>query len=279
MKLVLDVGGTSIRGAIYENEKAIKELHANSREVALASFIENIIKENSAIKTISIAYAGQVRDGVILSAPNIEVDKHEIKNYFETKFGVKLFIENDLNAAILAEAKEHTCHDICAVYVGTGLGLGVISGNRLIRGARSVATELGHIPYKKAPFLCGCGRDNCIELFASGSALEKWQKHYSLENLDLEILKSSNQPHAKELYEEFLKALLFALGTVITVFNPKVLVLGGGVIENNPFLYEIILEKIANYALGASLVDLQIVQTNIKNAPLLGAYLLKDENE
>lgn len=278
MKLVLDVGGTSIRGAIYENEQAIQELHANSREVGLAYFIENILQENSSIKTISIAYAGQVREGVILSAPNIEVDKHEIKSYFETKFDVALFIENDLNAAILAEAKEHKCADICAVYVGTGLGLGVISGGKLIRGARSVATELGHIPYKKAPFLCGCGRDNCIELFASGSALEKWQKHYELDFEDLEILRTSTIPKQKEIYEEFVESLLFALGTVITVFNPKVLVLGGGVIQNSPFLYKIIVEKIANYALGASLVELKIVQTNIKDAPLQGAYLLKDES-
>lgn len=278
MKLVLDVGGTSIRGALYENEQVKKELHANSREIGLAIFIENTLKENSAIKTVSIAYAGQVREGVILSAPNIEVDKHEIKNYFETNFDVKLFIENDLNAAILAEAKEQKCEDICAVYVGTGLGLGVISGGKLIRGARSVATELGHIPYKKAPFLCGCGRDNCIELFASGSALEKWQKYYELDFEDLEILRTSTMPKQKEIYEEFLESLLFALGTVITVFNPKVLVLGGGVIQNSPFLIESIVEKIANYALGASMVELEIVQTNIKDAPLQGAYLLKDES-
>lgn len=278
MKLVLDVGGTSIRGVIYENEKPTQELHANSREKGLAHFIEDILKNNSHIKTVSIAYAGQVRDGIILSAPNIDVDKHAIKEYFETNYKIKLFIENDLNAAILAEAKEHTCQDICAVYVGTGLGLGVISGDKLIRGAKSVATELGHIPYKKAPFLCGCGRDNCIELFASGSAIEKWLKYYSFDFEDLEVLKTSKDSKKREIYEEFLESLLYALGTVITVFNPKVLVLGGGVIENNQFLYEIIKEKIPNYALGASLDGLKIVQTNIKNAPLKGAYLLKDES-
>lgn len=277
MKLVLDVGGTSIRGAIYENAKIIQELDANSREIGLAHFIENILQNNSKIKTVSIAYAGQVRDGVILSAPNITIDKHAIKEYFETNFKIKLFIENDLNAAILAEAKEYTCQDICAVYVGTGLGLGVISANKLIRGARSVATELGHIAYKKAPFVCGCGRDNCIELFASGSALEKWLKYYSFDFEDLKLLKVSKDSKKQEIYEEFLKSLLYALGTVITLFNPKVLVLGGGVIENNQFLIDIIKEKIPNYALGASLDGLEIVQTNIKNAPLKGAYLLKDE--
>ena len=279
MKLVLDVGGTSIRGEIYEHGACIATLHAKSREKGLAAYIEELIAAYSAIKVVCISYAGQVRDGVILSAPNITVDRHDIKKYFAAKYGIEILIENDLNCAVLAEAKEHESGDICAVYVGTGLGLGVLSGGNLVRGASSVATELGHIPYKKAPFACGCGRENCIELFASGSALEKWSRYYLLGSCELEALRTSEAAHAKEVYEEFIKALLAALGTVVTLFNPKVLVLGGGVIENNPFLYEIILQNIPLYALGVSLEGLKIVQTTIEDAPLKGAYLLKDTNE
>lgn len=279
MKLVLDVGGTSIRAEIYEHGMCVSTLHAKSREKGLAAYIEEILLTHAAIKLVCISYAGQVRDGVILSAPNITVDRHDITRYFAAKYGIEVLIENDLNCALLAEAKEHDSDDICAVYVGTGLGLGVKSGGGLIRGASSVATELGHIPYKKAPFSCGCGRDNCIELFASGSALEKWSRYYLIGSCELDALRRSEAAHAKEIYEEFLNALLVALGTVITLFNPKVLVLGGGVMENNPFLYETILKKIPLYALGASLEGIAILQTNIKDAPLKGAYLLKDTNE
>lgn len=279
MKLVLDAGGTSIRAQIYEHGMCVTTLHAKSREKGLAAYIEEVLATYGAIKVVCISYAGQVRDGVILSAPNITVDRHDIKKYFAAKYGIEVLIENDLNCAVLAEAKEHESGDICAVYVGTGLGLGVLSGGNLVRGASSVATELGHIPYKKAPFACGCGRENCIELFASGSALEKWSRYYLLGSCELEALRTSEAAHAKEVYEEFIKALLAALGTVVTLFNPKVLVLGGGVIENNPFLYEIILQNIPLYALGVSLEGLKIVQTTIEDAPLKGAYLLKDTNE
>jgi len=279
VKLVLDAGGTSIRAQIYEHGMCVTTLHAKSREKGLAAYIEEVLATYGAIKVVCISYAGQVRDGVILSAPNITVDRHDIKKYFAAKYGIEVLIENDLNCAVLAEAKEHESGDICAVYVGTGLGLGVLSGGNLVRGASSVATELGHIPYKKAPFACGCGRENCIELFASGSALEKWSRYYLLGSCELEALRTSEAAHAKEVYEEFIKALLAALGTVVTLFNPKVLVLGGGVIENNPFLYEIILQNIPLYALGVSLEGLKIVQTTIEDAPLKGAYLLKDTNE
>ena len=279
MKLVLDAGGTSIRAQIYEHGMCVTTLHAKSREKGLAAYIEEVLATYGAIKVVCISYAGQVREGVILSAPNITVDRHDIKKYFAAKYGIEVLIENDLNCAVLAEAKEHESGDICAVYVGTGLGLGVLSGGNLVRGASSVATELGHIPYKKTPFACGCGRENCIELFASGSALEKWSRYYLLGSCELEALRTSEAAHAKEVYEEFIKALLAALGTVVTLFNPKVLVLGGGVIENNPFLYEIILQNIPLYALGVSLEGLKIVQTTIEDAPLKGAYLLKDTNE
>ncbi|MDD2566850.1 MAG: ROK family protein [Thiovulaceae bacterium] len=279
MKLVLDAGGTSIRAQIYEHGMCVTTLHAKSREKGLAAYIEEVLATYGAIEVVCISYAGQVREGVILSAPNITVDRHDIKKYFAAKYGIEVLIENDLNCAVLAEAKEHESGDICAVYVGTGLGLGVLSGGNLVRGASSVATELGHIPYKKAPFACGCGRENCIELFASGSALEKWSRYYLLGSCELEALRTSEAAHAKEVYEEFIKALLAALGTVVTLFNPKVLVLGGGVIENNPFLYEIILQNIPLYALGVSLEGLKIVQTTIEDAPLKGAYLLKDTNE
>jgi glucokinase len=279
VKLVLDAGGTSIRAQIYEHGMCVTTLHAKSREKGLAAYIEEVLATYGAIEVVCISYAGQVREGVILSAPNITVDRHDIKKYFAAKYGIEVLIENDLNCAVLAEAKEHESGDICAVYVGTGLGLGVLSGGNLVRGASSVATELGHIPYKKAPFACGCGRENCIELFASGSALEKWSRYYLLGSCELEALRTSEAAHAKEVYEEFIKALLAALGTVVTLFNPKVLVLGGGVIENNPFLYEIILQNIPLYALGVSLEGLKIVQTTIEDAPLKGAYLLKDTNE
>ena len=278
MTLVVDAGGTFFRGEIYRENQLIEKVSIKSAEIGLVLWIESILQSNVSVGVICIAYAGQVKDGVILCAPNIQVDKHEIKNYFENRYDVKLFIENDVNCAVLAEADYFGVSDICAIYVGTGVGLGVVSDSKLITGFNGVATELGHIPYKKSPFICGCGKDNCIELFASGSALDKWKRYKGIENfVTLQKLKDSSK--TLEIYEMFEEALLYAIATAVTLFNPKVLVLGGGVIESNPQLNDIIVKNIKTYAMSPALEDIQIMDTQLKNAPIKGALMLKDNHE
>jgi glucokinase len=173
----------------------------------------------------------------------------------------------------LAEGKFFDSKDICAIYVGTGLGLGVLSSSLLISGFESMATELGHIPYKVAPFKCGCGKSNCIELFASGSAIEKWKEYYNLDkSLTIKELRNT------QIYDEFIEALLHATGTAISLFNPEILVFGGGVMNNNKDIIEIVIARIHEYALPIALKNIQIKNTTIDNASLEGAFLLKDYN-
>lgn len=276
MRLVVDAGGTHIRYGLAK-DVLLDVIECKSSDTDLYELIESIIKEHPQIKNISISYAGQVRNGVILAAPNRKGDEGDIKSYFETKYHLELLIQNDLYCAALAEADFLKTKDVCALYIGTGLGLGVMSGARVLDGFSNIATELGHIPYQKAPFVCGCGRDNCIELFASGSALYKWKKHYDLP-LDATFadLQKSTDPRAQEIVELFEEALMYAVGISITLFNPEVLVLGGGVIEQNHSLVTQISKKINNYAFHLSAKECTILKTNLQNAPLQGALLLKD---
>ncbi|MBU0632218.1 ROK family protein [bacterium] len=277
MTLSIDAGGTNCRAEISDDEGVVSSLSAKTAEIGLSSWIETILNEQKQIKNICIAYAGQVKDGVIISAPNMKIDNHDIKNYFEKRFDVKLFIENDLDCAVLAESTYFDSGDICALYVGTGLGLGVVSSHNLITGYSGVATEIGHIPYKDAPFRCGCGKNNCLELFASGSGIIKFKKHNFIEDsLRLTDLRVSTNMDAKKIYDEFEKALLFALGSVITLFNPEILVLGGGIIAADEDILEIINSKVKDYAMPIALQKLKIVKTQMQNAPLKGALLLKE---
>jgi glucokinase len=252
----------------------VAQKEAKSSEIGLCVWMEKLLLEYKEVATVGISYAGQVHEGVILSSPNISVDCHNIKEIIEQKFGVKLYLDNDLNCAVLAEAKEFGVQNICALYVGTGLGLGVVESGRVVRGAKNVATELGHIPYKKTALTCGCGRNNCLELFASGSGIAK---QIAAKNLicapTLEALLAIGEDSIIASFEE---ALLVGAGTTLTLFNPQVLVLGGGVIEANPYLEEFILKNIKQYALPNSLQNVTICKSRLKNAPLMGALLLKD---
>ena len=206
-------------------------------------------------------------------------DKNDlfVKAYFEHHFPIKLYIDNDLKCAALAEAKAHKSTHLCALYVGTGIGLGVIEDRKLIRGHDNFATEIGHVPFLEAPFVCGCGRNNCIELFASGSGLRKWTHYYNLNpDQTLRTLEASQEPHAQKILDQFKRALLHAPGCVVTLFNPEILVLGGGIIEANASLVDFIKSNIHDTALKRSLENVMIVKSNLKQAPLRGALLLKE---
>ena len=274
MNLAIDAGGTHLRAELWQKGMLVAQREAKSSKIWLCAWIEKLLLEYKKVTTVGISYAGQVEDGIIHSSPNMKVDCYNIKEVIEQKFGVKLYIQNDLNCAVLAEAKEFGVQNICALYVGTGLGLGVVEGGRVIRGAHNVATELGHIPYKKTALTCGCGRNNCLELFASGSGIAK---QIASKNLicapTLEALKDTGEDSIVTSFEE---ALLAAAGVTLTLFNPQVLVLGGGVIDANPYLEEFILKNIKQYALPNSLQNVTICKSRLKNAPLMGALLLKD---
>lgn len=277
MNLAIDIGGTNIRACIFDDFETQETFKASSQEVGLAKFIENILKNETNIKTIGISYAGQVQDGVIIDSPNIKVDIFDIKRYFETKFNIKLFIENDLTCAALAEANFLKKDYICVLHVGTGLGLGVVDSGRVLKGSLNLSAEIGHIPYKETPLECGCGRKNCIELFASGSAIQKWIEYLGLTcKPTLEALKLDTE--GSKVADSFEVALLSAVGTIITLYNPQILVLGGGVMDANPYLLNVIKSKIKSYALKPTLKNTQIIKSSLKDAPLKGAQLLKDES-
>jgi len=141
-----------------------------------------------------------------------------------------------------------------------------------------MAFEIGHIPYRESPLHCGCGRNNCIELYASGSGMAKWLKYYGSTHLpDLERLKeSTSDEHSVAI--QFEEALLHAAGVLVTVANPEILVLGGGVIEQNPYLVTLLREKLKEYALAPALEGLRIEMSVLENAPLAGAKLLEDDH-
>lgn len=277
MNLAIDAGGTHLRAEIWTEDKLSTSLHAKSDEIGLYAWIVSILEEYKDVKTIGIAYAGQVEEGKIISSPNIHIEQYEIKKLIESEFDVSLKIENDLTCAVLAESHLHKSDNICALYVGTGLGLGVIESGKIVRGAHNMAAEIGHIPYKQSPLTCGCGRSNCIELFASGSAIKKWISYYKL---DCEsTLKGLSECDDKNILKEFESALIYAAGTTLSLFNPEVLVLGGGIVVSNPYLKDIILTQVDSYALPQALDGLNICLSTIENAPIKGALLLKDHDD
>ncbi len=274
-KLVIDVGGTRLRSELLRGDETIRE-ECPSQSIGLLAYIERRINRYGDIDSVAVSYAGQVDNGVIISAPNINIDEYKIADTVRSRYGIPLAIDNDLNCAVRAEALYWNTQSIAALFVGTGIGAALIDQGRVVRGSRNIAFEIGHIPYKEAPFRCGCGRDNCLELYASGSGLGKWMEHCGLVgDPDLLALKESGNATSRRIAEAFEEALLHAAGVLITLANPEIIVLGGGVIGHNRYLDTLLREKLPSYALKNSLESLKIERSLLENAPLEGAKLLE----
>lgn len=274
-KLFIDIGGTHLRSILQTRSGASFEKHATD-QIGLFAFIERKMAEHGDISFIGISYAGQVDNGYILSSPNIPVDEHAIKTAVEQRYGIRLEIDNDLNCAARAEALYWSSHNIAVLYVGSGIGAAVIENSRLIRGSRNLSNEIGHIPYRDAPFACGCGRSNCLELYASGSGMNKWLHYHGNDgNVDLNRFKHSEDPSEQTVAREFESALLHAAGTLVTMANPQILVLGGGIVRKNPYLVRLVKENIETFALQGAVDGLRIVISRLENGSMEGAKLLE----
>ncbi len=253
MKLALDIGGTYLRWEILGEEKGKIEI----KKIALQDFIQELILKYK-IRALAISFAGQVCCNKILGAPNIHT------SFDPADFGIPYLIQNDLKCAVLAESRYFECDSLAALYCGTGLGSAYIDEKYLIQGHMNLAGEIGHMPYKEAPFKCGCGKNNCLELFASGSGIEKWARH-------LDTAPTLKEEKIRALY---LPALSHGAATLLALINPEILVLGGGVIEHNPFVYEWVIDHIDTYAPSFSLKESKIELSRVQNASLEGAKIL-----
>lgn len=276
MKLFVDYGGTNFR-YILDNEQEESYFELKSESINLVEILEKIVLGNPKIKEISISFAGHVKDGVIIAAPNINIKNFDIKKYFKDKHDIALYIENDLKSAALAEYEKIGKNSSLAVlYIGTGFGSAYIDDGNLIKGYSNLAGEIGHMPFKAAPFLCGCGKNNCLELFCSGSGLKKWTEYYKLEcKPTLEDLKKCDNIHAQKILDNFYNALSHSVSTVVTLLNPEYLIMGGSVVLNNFSIINFIKNEVLKNAMPYAAKSVKMEVSNLKNGSLEGSRCLK----
>lgn len=279
MIAAMDVGGTNIRYKVLDDEgQLIASDSMSTQSIGLIEAIESIILRHP-VEKIGISYAGQVNNGVILSAPNIKVDEPNIQAYFLERHQVRLYIENDLKCAALAEYRHWGCSTtMVAASVGTGFGSAIIENGKLFSGSHNLAGEVGHMPYKYSEVACGCGNHYCVEAFCSGSALTRWIRHYDLpvERDTIDALRVLKDKRADQVLSDLEDGLLFAIGSLISITNPETIVLGGGVIHKNPYLLDFVNDHIDKYALAIARRQTRIILSELEDAPLKGAEILID---
>ncbi len=305
----VDIGGTNLRAAIVDSSGAIHEVHrqkVSDRSVdGLAESVREAVEAIGGDEErgpVGVGIAGSVRaaEGIVAVAPQL--------GWREAPFGAALQRElqrpvrlvNDLSAICLGEARVGAgdgSGEVACLFVGTGVGLGVVAHGKLVEGQDGLASEFGHVRFDASPDAraCNCGQKGCIEAFLGGTHLPARLREVarsrgiespllSRDDLNSSVIEQEAQaeePAAVALWEDSAVKLAWAMGAVLMTFNPKVLVLGGGVLSTAPSLAERAKALLPDFAWESFRANTEIRTTLLgDDAGILGAALIAaDESD
>jgi glucokinase len=311
LTLGVDLGGTKVNVGLVDADGRLLSFHKSmihaSKEpkMVLADISTGVeaclSKSNQEAKALGIGVAAQVdRKGVVRFSPNLGWQNVPLKKKLEKQIGVPVFVTNDVNAATWGEwgyGAGQGVDDLAVLFVGTGVGGGIITGKKLLTGCSNSGGELGHITIVYDGRQCHCPNKGCLEAYVGGWAIaERAQeaiKSLSTEGRRLLSLAGSikkvtavtvSQAYregdllARLLVEETGRYLAAGVVSIVNAFNPCVLALGGGVIEGIPELIQIVKNDVSAMALEASVKELKIVKAALGvDAGVIGAATLAQE--
>ena len=309
----VDMGGTKILSAVIDAEGNIlgtAKVPTKAEEGTsvvidrIANCIQKAIDESGvaldSIQAVGIGAPGPLdpATGVVIFAPNLGWRDVPLKAELETRVGIPTFVDNDVNVGTLGEhvfGAGKDVQNVVGIFVGTGIGGGIILQGELFHGASKTAGEIGHIIVKAGGPRCGCGTRGCLEALASRTAmtkqfqraiLKKGKKSVisKLTNGDLGAIRSGvlakairlNDKVTLKIIKKVTKYLGVGIGSIVNFLNPEMIVLGGGVVEalDDTFL-DNIRAAAEKYALPNTLDGVQIVRAKLgDNSGILGAAAL-----
>jgi glucokinase len=247
----------------------------------LTDLLRQVETPETAGAPLGVGFAAMVRGGTVVNAPAFGWRGVELGPLLEAATGRSVRLVNDLSAAAWGEHKAGVARgvdDTFTVFVGTGVGSAIISGGQLVRGATGVAAEFGHVkvlPEGGAP--CGCGEQGCLEAYMGGQNLTHAMQAKGLTGTpyDLEQLAHTGNPEARALYDFAVGQLALQLANQVTVLNPAMVVLGGGVLSRCPGMVARVRAVIARRAGAAARGALKVELASLgDDAGLVGAALL-----
>ncbi|MGN0532118.1 MAG: ROK family protein [Eubacterium sp.] len=282
--IAFDIGGTFIKYGIINENFEITESHtiptdAQKGGQALIERVIEIVESYDNVDRVAISTAGQVdsENGIVVhSTDNIPYyTGMMVKSLIENKTGITTFVENDVNAAALGEAyfgaAKGEDNFICLTY-GTGIGGAIYLDGKLLKGSRSSAGEVGHMITHAGGKQCTCGGEGCYECYASAKALIMSIKRITGEDLNgFQIFEKENfeKPEIRSEVDKWIDEIIAGLINIIYTFNPPLIVLGGGIL-NEDYIIDLIDRKIYN-KLMEPFKNVNIVRSRLGNqAALLG---------
>lgn len=266
--LGIDVGGTFVKVALVNEQGEIEHkwkiptrLEDGGSHIA-SDVVASVERElgsldpgETGLCAAGAGVPGAVRGHVVLRAVNLGWHDMPIGDELERALGVPCTLLNDANAAALGElwrggsdgVVEGTDKNAVFVTLGTGVGGGIIIGGRVVNGANSCAGEIGHIPVRSDESrLCGCGKTNCLEAFASANGLLKTAQGLARRDggpvpascEEVFDLVRAGDPSALEALDVTVGHLAEALAGIMCTVDPAEVIVGGGLSNAGELLME-----------------------------------------
>jgi glucokinase len=309
--LGVDLGGTKVNVALVDRGGRLlfahkSMIHASKEPERVIADIQTAMdtcfnKTGQEAEAVGIGVAAQVdQKGVVRGSQNLGWLNFPLKKKLEKQFGLPVAVTNDVNAATLGEWRYGSgrgVDDLAVLFVGTGVGGGVITGGKLLSGCSNSGGELGHITIVYDGRKCHCPNRGCLEAYVGGWAIaeraqqavrtapKEGQRLVSLaggaEKVTAATVSRAYREGdllARRLVEDTGRYLAAGVVSIVNVFNPCVMVLGGGVIEGIPELIQIVKDVVPTLALEASVEGLKIVKAALgADAGVIGAAALAQD--
>lgn len=287
--LGVDLGGTNIAiGLVNEKYEIVlkdKVRTGAGRPTAeimddMANLCKSIIKRANLsiedVASVGIAAPGSIDPirGYVRYSNNIKMANYPIVEELKKRLPIeKVYLENDANAAALAEAKAGAgkgCSDLVMITLGTGVGGGIVIGGKLYSGFNYSGAELGHTVIEVGGRPCTCGRQGCFEAYSSATGLINMTKEKMTEDVNslmwdiardnLENVSGRTAFDAakkgdrsgKQVVNMYIKYLACGLTNMVNIFQPEVLCIGGGVCGEGDYLLKPLIKTIRRLEYGGA---------------------------
>ena len=311
--LAVDLGGTNTRIAAINEQGIIKKrvqtstlAHEGEASVlrSLLSALDGVYRTfpKNQIKGVGVGVAGaiDIKNGIITQSPNlVGFDSYPLRDKLQATSFLKhlpIIVDNDANVAAMGERWKGAgagVNDLICLTLGTGIGGGIIIQGTLIHGADGMAGEIGHITVEPNGPQCNCGNYGCLEALASATAIKREAIEALRKNPESELHKrcqhdpgtitaemvyqsaTAGDKVARKIFQDMGRYLGIGIANLINIFNPEMVVIGGGVSKSWDMFFPFTKEEVQKRALKIPAARAKIVPAVCgDDAGVLGAAYL-----
>jgi glucokinase len=260
----IDAGGTKIAALVLHDDQVIEKLRIPTDTTSAASVIKglgeitSLLRERVAsrgieVEAVGVGAAGFIDygNGVVTFSPNLPLRDTPLRDLLQEKCGLPVYLDNDANAAALAEAHMGAgrgARFLVHLTLGTGIGGGIIINGRVYRGALGAAAEPGHMIIMEDGPPCTCGARGCLESLASGWSIAARVKELADKQVGSPLVDDylkdpdgfgaekvveyadAGERFALTILSEAGKHLGVGVGSLVNIFNPDVVTFSGGLL-------------------------------------------------